>query len=218
MGTAMKLCVVIFFYCISNIAFSCSDDQFCPPLSQNEQVAVAPAIVAERNFSVYSDALNVADTISMKYTCGGENVSPDIRWRWNNGIPPQVKSYVVLVTSDEWYGVNLGINPRAVDQSHWVVYNIPPTINSLLEGTVINGSNGTELRKYTGPRCNSMTRYKQGKSKYAFTVYALDTVLDSGKIQNKDDVIVAIQNHIIARGTITKFYAVQQNLESRLSR
>jgi len=186
--------------------FGCTGDRPCPSFEQN-----IPAIqsMPAGALSVQSDSLSDSKMIPARYTCDGENISPDIRWKWKMTLP-NIQSYAVLVTSDEWYGVNLGINPSAVDQSHWVVFNIPPTITALEEGVSINGSNGTELRKYQGPRCSMITKNKTAGSTYAFTVYALSAALDPSKIQTKDDLIVAMQGHIVASGTITKTYAPQQ--------
>lgn len=196
----------ILVLCSVSTLFGCVGDQ-CPSFDQNVSAARP---IQMSTLSVQSSALNLSKIIPTRYTCEGENVSPDIQWRWSEVVPANIQSYAVLVTSDEWYGVNLGINPRAVDQSHWVVFNIPPTTTTLQEGVSISGSNGTELRKYQGPRCSMITQSNRAQSAYAFTVYALDMTLDPSKIQTKDDLVVAMQGHIVASGTLTKYYTPQQ--------
>jgi len=164
------------------------------------------------SLAIQSEALKNSDIIPAVYTCHGENKSPDMRWEWTGGLPTNVKSYAILITSDEWLSINAVIKTiTPIDQSHWVVFNIPSTITSLNEGVVINGSNGTELRKYQGPGCNlNPLNSKTTASTYAFTVYALDIILDSNTVKTKNDLVAAIQGHIIARSSMTKRYISEQ--------
>lgn len=219
-----KYIIFALSYSVSML-FGCTGDQPCPLFDQNVPAVrattidtrIMPNILQNQptqnksySISIYSEALKNSKIIPARYTCDGENVSPDIRWMWNGIAPMNIKSYAILVTSDEWIGVNLGINPRAVDQSHWVVFNIPSTVTELQEGAKINGSNGMELRNYQGPRCSMLTQNKTSPSTYAFTVYALDTVLDSDTIRTKDDLVAAIQGHIIASNSMQKTYVPAQ--------
>lgn len=164
------------------------------------------------SLAIQSEALKNSDMIPAEYTCNGKNISPDIQWQWSDSVPANVKSYAVLITSDEWLSVNAIIKTTTpIDQSHWVVFNIPSTVTSLNEGAVINGSNGTELRKYQGPGCNlNPLNSKTTTSTYAFTVYALDIVLDSNAIKTKNDLIAAIQGHIVASSSMTKRYVLEK--------
>ncbi|MBN1150491.1 YbhB/YbcL family Raf kinase inhibitor-like protein [candidate division WOR-3 bacterium] len=145
-----------------------------------------------------SDAFGYGEEIPAKYTCDGENISPELSW---DSFPSQTKSFAL--TCDD---------PDAPSGGwvHWVVYNIPADINSLQErmpsdSILQNGINQglTDFRTtgYGGPCPPS------GKHRYFFKIYALDEnlVLEPG--MEMDDLMKAISPHIIASGELMGVYS-----------
>jgi hypothetical protein len=88
---------------------------------------------------------------------------------------------------------------------HWVLYNIPPEINSLAEHMtsetlppgVIEGINDWQSLGYRGP-CPPI-----GCHRYFHKLYALDAVLEGlHEPCKKADVEAAMQGHIIAQAEL----------------
>ena len=120
-------------------------------------------------FRFTSPAFKEGETIPVKYTCDGENVSPPLTWE---GMPGGTKS-LALICDD----------PDAPSKTwvHWVYFNIPPALNGLPENVPkgkepetggLQGNNDSRGTGYTGP-CPP-----GGTHRYFFKLYALDVVLD----------------------------------------
>jgi Raf kinase inhibitor-like YbhB/YbcL family protein len=88
---------------------------------------------------------------------------------------------------------------------HWVIYNIPasslglpeavPT-NGKLENGSVQGNNGAGRVGYTGPCPPS------GTHRYFFKLYALDNVPGLAPGADKDQLLKAMQGHILAQGEL----------------
>ncbi|MCS7102607.1 MAG: YbhB/YbcL family Raf kinase inhibitor-like protein, partial [Candidatus Korarchaeum sp.] len=61
-------------------------------------------------------------TIPKRYTCDGEDLSPPLSWE---GSPNGTVSYVLIVDDPD---APIGVF------THWILYNIPASLNSLPEG------------------------------------------------------------------------------------
>ncbi|MCS7213270.1 MAG: YbhB/YbcL family Raf kinase inhibitor-like protein [Candidatus Calescibacterium sp.] len=71
---------------------------------------------------IKSNAFKNGQNIPKKYTCEGEDISPDLSW---SGFPSGTKSFVIIVDDPD---APIGTF------NHWVVYDIPSSITSLPEG------------------------------------------------------------------------------------
>ena len=119
---------------------------------------------------IISPAFAAGQPIPDKYTCAGLNVSPPLTWT----NPPAGAKSSALIADD----------PDAPGGTwvHWVIYNLPPSVTSLAEGTppspqlpggAKQGVNDFGQIGYGGP-CPP-----PGKPhRYFFKIYALDTTLD----------------------------------------
>ena len=125
--------------------------------------------------------------IPPKYTCDGQNISPAIEW---SGVPPQAKSLALILDDPDAPGGTF---------THWLLYGIPPSTNSLAEGyhpsapaaAAINdfGKSG-----YGGP-CPPKGH---GPHRYNFHFFALDVPsLDVHKGAKRSDIDRAIHGHVI---------------------
>ena len=128
--------------------------------------------------------------IPQKYSCEGENISPQLTW---DILPTGAKSLALVCEDPD--------APRG-KFIHWVIYNIPPTekglgmnvtnATSFPNGTM-QGLNGAGKVGYTGP-CPP-----PGKPhRYFFHLFALNTVLDYAANMDHDKLLTAMQGHIIA--------------------
>jgi len=91
--------------------------------------------------------------------------------------------------------------------THWLLWNIPSTINEIPENIphtkIIDSLGGTYQGKgifgklgYLGPNPPS------GTHRYIFKVYGLDTLLDLKPGSNKKALLKAIEGHIIQYGLL----------------
>ena len=66
-----------------------------------------------------------------KFTCDGENISPELQW---SGLPQGTRSLALIVDDPDSPDP---ANPK-MTWVHWVLYNIDPTANRLPEGVKEN--------------------------------------------------------------------------------
>lgn len=146
---------------------------------------------------IKSTSFNHEDMIPAKYTCDGQNISPPLAW---SGAPEKTKSYA-LICDDPDAPVGLWV--------HWVIFDIPATVNSLPEkvsrqeeiaGLGRNGKNTSGHWGYDGP-CPP-----GGTHRYYFKLYALDTMLNMEAGLTKDDLLKAIKGHILAEAQLMGRY------------
>ena len=146
---------------------------------------------------ISSTAFQDGGLIPAKYTCDGANISPPLAW---SGLPITTKS-VALIVDD----------PDAPGRTwvHWVVYDLPAGNKQLAENLATQetisggGKQGTnDFRKigYGGPCPPS------GTHRYFFKLYALDVekILTPGA--TKEDLIKAMEGHILDQGELMGKY------------
>jgi len=152
---------------------------------------------ARMKINVTSSAFKEGGMIPSKYTCDGEDISPDIAWA---GIPAGAKSIALI-----------GDDPDAPRGTwvHWVIYNIPPDSKGLPEAVPpdrllgdgsMQGMNDSNQTGFGGP-CPP-----GGVHRYFFKVYALDTKLSLGPGATKKDLEGAMRDHVLARGQLMGRY------------
>ena len=146
---------------------------------------------------VHSTAFQEVEIIPAKYTCDGDDISPQIGWQ----EPPAGTQSLVLIVDD--------LNAPGGVFTHWVVYNMPPTRRELPEGVptdsrledgTLQGKNDFNKIGYRGPCPPS------GTHRYRFMVLALDTMLSLEAETSKKQVMEAMEGHILGRGLITGIY------------
>lgn len=120
-------------------------------------------------------------------TCPGENVSPALSW---SGVPDGTLELALIVD-----------DPDPFPHTHWLVYGLDPSMGGLEEGIVETdgitlGATGIEDSQagWLGP-CPPPG---DGAHTYVFTLYALDTPLQSGPGATAEEVRAAIAEHTVA--------------------
>lgn len=138
-----------------------------------------------------SAAFQEGGTIPKKYTCDGQNISPQLDW---SGLPDQTKSLVLIVDDPDAPGGTF---------VHWVLYALPADLKGLSEGasTGVQGANSFRKSGYGGP-CPP----KGSTHRYFFKLYALDTSLSLKPGASKADVEKAAGGHILAQGQLMGKY------------
>ena len=151
--------------------------------------------------TIRSDAFVHEGEIPSKYTCQGEDIAPSLEWE---GAPENTVSLVLIVDDPD------APDPAAPKMTwvHWVIYNIPPDMTGLPEAATSadlpaearDGINDWKRTGYGGP-CPPI-----GRHRYFFKIYALDTSLDEMGRATKDQVVAAMEGHIIKQAVLMGTY------------
>lgn len=151
----------------------------------------------EVEIKVTSAAFQEGGRIPPKYTCDGEDISPPLKW---SGVPENAKG-LALISDD----------PDAPGGTwvHWVLYNLPPSVQELPEGIPpdpklpnggLQGTNDFRRIGYGGPCPPS------GTHRYYFKLYALDTALNLDAGATKGELLQAMEGHLLAEGRLMGRY------------
>jgi Raf kinase inhibitor-like YbhB/YbcL family protein len=138
-----------------------------------------------------SPAFDHESAIPMRYTCDGDNVSPELRIT----AIPEDASVLVLIMDDP--------DAPAGTWDHWIAYDFSPT-SSISEDVGDLGTAGLNSWKetgYGGPCPPS------GTHRYFFRVLALDSPLGLAEGAAKDDVLAASDGHVLAEAVLMGIFA-----------
>lgn len=147
-------------------------------------------------FTLESPAFDEGNTIPTRYTCEGEDVSPELRWQ---DAPANAQSFALIMDDPDAPGRTF---------THWVLFNIPGDQTTLTEvlqpGDVgTSGTNDFGKTGYGGP-CPPPGH---GPHRYFFTLYALDTdTLNLSAGASRSEVEQAMQGHIIGQAQLMGRY------------
>lgn len=165
---------------------------------------LALAADAPETITVTSSAFEHHGTIPLANTAYGDNQSIDISWA---NLPAGTVE-LALICDDPVVAM-----PQPF--VHWVVYNIPAAAAGLpggmpgdaapmiegLEG-LTNGVSGVRRPGYFGPRPPVDGQLHA----YHFRVYALDADLDLPEGLNKEQLLEAMEGHVLATGMLMGHY------------
>lgn len=145
------------------------------------------------SLSITSTAFAEGRPIPPLYSCRGKDISPPLAW---SGAPGGVKSFALILDDpDAPMGTYV----------HWVIYNIPAASQGLpdsvpsrpkLDDGSLQGSNSSGGMGYAGPCPPSGTHH------YHFKLYALDSVLALSSGATKEEVLKAMQAHVLGQGEL----------------
>ncbi|NOZ85355.1 MAG: YbhB/YbcL family Raf kinase inhibitor-like protein [Deltaproteobacteria bacterium] len=143
-------------------------------------------------FKISSPAFGHNEEIPSKYTCEGADISPALNWE----DPPDKTASFALIVDD----------PDAPDPSapkmtwvHWVLYDIPASTKGLAENVkdlpagTRQGLNDWKKTGFGGP-CPPI-----GRHRYFFKLYALDEKLPDLHEPTKQDLLKAMEGHVLAK-------------------
>lgn len=135
------------------------------------------------HMEIRSDAFDNGEPIPSHYTCDGENVNPSLDLV---EIPLETVSLALIVDDPD---------APAHTWVHWVIWNIEPEISEIEENSYPNdsklGTNDFGRLEYGGPCPPS------GTHRYFFKLYSLDTILDLPEGSSKEELLSAMEGHII---------------------
>lgn len=143
-------------------------------------------------FTLESDAFEHAQPIPARYTCDGDDLSPQLRW---TEVPGDARSLALAVEDpDAPSGVFI----------HWVAWGMDPGTGGLDEGEGApdEGRNDFGTLGYRGP-CPPPGH---GPHRYVFRAYALDGDLDLVQGASRGDLEQAIAGRVLATAELVGTY------------
>jgi hypothetical protein len=159
--------------------------------------AAAPAVPG---LTLTSPAFEDGSIIPAKFTQSVDKfVSPQLKW---TNVPPNTVSFALIV-----HDPDVAIDKKTGDVLHWLAFNIPGTATSLPEAVpadatlsdgTIQGKNRSGAVGFRGPGAPAVGPYHH----YTFELFALDTKLTLGPDATRDEVLAAMNGHILGKGVL----------------
>jgi len=149
--------------------------------------------------TVTSEAFSHQSTIPEQYTGEGADRSPPLSW---SPLSPQAAAIVLICCDPD--------APTADPWVHWVLYDLSPEVAGLAEDvgdaqTLKNGAkqglNDFQTIGYGGPKPPPGRPHR-----YVFTVYAIDRPTGLPPCATKQQVMDAIDGHVLDSGELIGLY------------
>lgn len=150
---------------------------------------------------IESPAFENEQSIPVRFTCDGEDISPGLHWR---GVPDATQTLALLVEDPD---APDPLAPQTIF-THWIVYNLPPDSTGLdenvAEGALPRGArfgkNDFERTRWGGP-CPPV-----GEHRYYFKLYALDSPLPTARPFTRAALLDALEGHVLAYAELKGTY------------
>lgn len=143
-----------------------------------------------------SSAFKEGAEIPRLYTCQGKDFNPPLEIR---DVPAHTKS-LVLIMEDPDVPSSLREDQLWI---HWVVFNLSPNLREIAERSSppgVKGRNTGGRTGYMGP-CPPDRRHR-----YFFKLYALNTLLSLTEGATREELLEAMEGHILAKAELMGTY------------
>ncbi|HEV3330896.1 MAG TPA: YbhB/YbcL family Raf kinase inhibitor-like protein [Bryobacteraceae bacterium] len=138
--------------------------------------------------------------IPNKFTQSDPNaVSPKLEW---TNVPMGTVTFALIL-----HDPDVALQKNTEDVLHWMAFNIPGTATGLPQGVptnatmpdgMVNAKNRGGRAGFMGPGAPAAGPYHH----YTFELFALDTKLELGPDATRDDVLKAMQGHILGKAVL----------------
>jgi Raf kinase inhibitor-like YbhB/YbcL family protein len=155
----------------------------------------------EMSFQLKSSAFTSGEWIPRKYSCEGDDISPDLNWE---NIPEGTQSFAIICDDPD---APVGV------WDHWLIYDIPVNVKNLAENInkkmavleepvkgILQGINSWNRIGYGGP-CPP----PGAPHRYFFKIYALDTFIKKERL-NKSQFLKEMENHVLGEAELMGKY------------
>ncbi len=170
--------------------------------ASSERLAIRQVDGSTPRVPIESTSFRPAHRIPDTFSAYGDGRSPELHWA---GVPPNTESLVLLVEDPD--------APQATPWVHWVLYNLPATVDRVPEavatksrldelGGAMQGRSSAGEIGYYGPRPPK----GHGTHHYHFELFALDSRLDLQPGADRDGVVRAMRGHVLACGELVGTY------------
>lgn len=200
MKKSFLLVAILGVIVIGVLIFIFSSNQINETPLPAEDILSTPENSFSLNMRISSPAFINNGSIPSKYSCdAAAPISPPLSF---SNIPEDTKSIALIMQDPD---VPKQVLPAGVFD-HWIAYNIPPTTTDISEGAApgIQGANGAGKTGYTPP-CPPV-QYEPSEHRYVFNVYALDSTIDLPAGATKQQVLAAIEGHVLGLAELVGKY------------
>jgi len=171
------------------------------PMASTTRPATGPGPKPAGSWSLTSEAFSYNERIPAKYTCEGEDTSPDLSWT----DPPTGAAELALICDDP--------DAPAGTWTHWVLYGMPVSLRALPAGIPTTGSPADLGGARQGRNSSGDTGY-QGPCpppgpdhQYHFRLYALDAPVSLPAGAERADLEKAMTGHIVGHAELVGLYS-----------
>ena len=154
------------------------------------------------SMAISSTAFAAGETIPVRYTGDGDDISPALAFA---NIPANTLELALICDDPD--------APTPQPWVHWIIYKIPSTASGLAEAVpttkspttpagTLQGVNSWDKIGYGGPAPPP----GHGTHHYHFKLYALDIQLDAQAGMTKNELLTAIQGHVLEQAELVGTY------------
>ncbi len=179
------------------------------PMEQQASAVIGVSLALERDETSAEATLDVASAdfedngaLPQRHSEYADGLSPQLSWTAVDGA----LSYAIIMEDPDAKPITPFV--------HWVAWNIPGTLTELPDGLqeqarllepegVMQGLNSAGRHGYMGPK----PPVGDPAHQYHFQVLALDTLLDLPATSDRDDLLAAVEGHVLAKGERVGTYA-----------
>lgn len=171
-----------------------------PPTGDGSPASTATETDEGADFSVTSDVFKEGELIPPHFTCDGEDVSPALSWE---GAPSETRSFALIMDDPDAPGGTF---------NHWLIYNMDTGGRSLPENVEkaerpANGASGLQGQNHFGDIGYRGPCPPEGEThRYEFRLYAVDGLIDMGPGASRQDVLDALEGHLLGVTILTGTY------------
>jgi hypothetical protein len=162
--------------------------------------------MSDTRFKIISPEFQRLETIPIRYSAQGANISPPLRW---SGAPRETVELALICEDPD--------APAPKPFVHWILYGIPATVSALPAGIPNQeefelpilgrqGKNSLMQIGYTGPN----PPFWHGAHHYVFRLFALNKPIELWPGAGRDDFYKAIENSMIAEARIVGLFEKSQ--------
>ncbi len=159
-----------------------------------------PMVASLRTFPVHSRAFVHGAPLPARYTADGDGLSPPIQW---HNVPATTRSVAIVIEDAD--------SPTPRPLVHAIVWNLPGEDGVLGEGVLnaMHATGSTDLGR------NSLLQHTylppdpppgHGQHRYAFQVFALDSVPEHGVAPGRGALLDVLRDHVLASGLLIGTY------------
>lgn len=140
-----------------------------------------------------SSSFSDQQMMPIKHSCKGDNISPALHI---TDVPEGSESLALVLHDPDSPSGNF---------THWLLWGVPTNVTDIPENSVPAGA--TQGINDFGKASYGGACPHQGTHRYIFNLYALDFKPDWPQKTGKDQLLAAIEGHVLAQATLTGLFS-----------
>src|SRR3954469_7292074 len=183
------------FLLASLLAVACSQEGSAGPAKPVVLAIDRPETQSSATFTLTSRDFVQGGEIPLRFSDYGDSLSPTLAWL---GLPPGTKTLAVMMEDPDAASAHPFV--------HWLAWNLDPKAGGLDRGSVTFGARMGRNRRgnpsYFGPPPPG-----KGAHHYHFQVFALDSDVALKTGASREQLLAAMQGHVLAKADLVGLFA-----------